>query len=202
VGVVTWPLHQLVLSTPSVVLRGMTEADAFALAAVVPEDLEQSPRLPDATAPRKVLMSYWRQMGQWLPTDWVLPFTVLVAGVPVGLQALEGKDFRVLRTVDTHSWLVPSVRGRGVGKQMRAMVLALAFEHLGAAFAITEAWDDNAASLSVSRALGYTDNGVELHCRDGGVGRMQRLLLPAETWTRPVQVEVSGLAPCRPLLGL
>jgi RimJ/RimL family protein N-acetyltransferase len=195
-----WPPHGLVLTTPTVVLRGMTEADAQALAAVVPDDLELDPRLPDLSPAQKCLRVYWQQVGSWQADDWVLPFTVVLDGRPVGLQALEGKDFPVLRTVDSHSWLVPEVRGQGHGKAMRAAVLELAFAHLGAQVAVTEAWDDNAASLGVSRALGYVDDGEHRHLRDGRAGRMLRMRLTS--WSSPVPVGVSGLPPCLPLLGL
>lgn len=194
---VTWPLHQLVLRTPSLVLRGMTEADAVALAAVVPQDLEHDPSFPDLTSGQKVLRQYWRAVAQLTVDDWELPFVVELDGRPIGLQALEGKGFRVRRTVDTHSWLVPDVRGRGFGKQMRAAVLTLAFQHLGATTAITEAWEDNASSLGVSRSLGYVENGVDLHA---GGRRMQRLVLAQ--WSPPFDVAVSGVEECLPLLGL
>ena len=194
-GPVTWPLHALVLRTPSLVLRGMTEADAGALAAMVPDDLEHDPRFPDLTSGQKVLRQYWRAVATWTVDDWELPFVALLDGVPIGLQALEGKDFPVRRTVDSHSWLVASARGQGYGKQMRAAVLSLAFGHLGATTAVTEAWDDNASSLGVSRSLGYRDNGVDVHA---GGRRMQRLLL--EQWSGTVEVE--GLEECLALFGL
>jgi RimJ/RimL family protein N-acetyltransferase len=200
VRVTAWPLHGLGLRTPSLVLRGMTESDAFALADVVPGDLEHDPRFPSLTSPQKVLRSYWQAFGGWSADDWVQPFTVLYKGVPIGLQALEGKDFAALRVVDTHSWLVPSARSQGFGKQMRAAVLALAFEHLEAVAAVTEAWADNLASLGVSRSLGYVDNGIDLRAHEGGTRAMQRLVL--RTWASPFDVGVTGLAPCLPLLGL
>ena len=198
----TWPPHALVLTTPSLVLRAMTEADAAALAAAVPDDLERDPRLPHFSRGADVLQAYWLQLGQWRQEDWVLAFAVLHNDVPIGLQALEGKDFRVRRTVDSHSWLVTSARGQGLGKQMRAAVLSLAFDHLGAEYAVTEAWEDNVASLGVSRALGYVDNGFDLHAREGTHGRMQRLVLPRASWTSPVRVTVNGLEGTAPYFGL
>jgi RimJ/RimL family protein N-acetyltransferase len=195
----TWPPHALTLTTPALTLRGMTEADALALAEVVPQDLEHSPRLPSFSASINVLQAYWTQLGQWRVEDWVLPFTVLHEGRPIGLQALEGKDFPVRRTVDSHSWLVASARGRGLGRQMRTAVLALAFDHLGAQFAVSDAWPDNAASLGVSRSLGYRDNGVEVH---PGPRLMQRMLLARTDWSAAWPVEVTGLEACLPLLGL
>lgn len=197
-----WPMHGLVLSTPTLTLRGLTEAGALALASVVPEDLDHDPRFPELTSAQKSLRSYWQAQGQWSADDWVLQLAVVVDGEPVGLQALEGKDFAVRRTVDSYSWLVPSVRGKGVGKRMRAAVLELAFAHLGAEVAVSEAWEDNAASLGVSRSLGYRDNGLDIHRRDGGPGRMQRLLLERADWQAPEPVTVAGLEACLPLLGI
>lgn len=193
-----WPLHHLTLTTPDLVLRGMTEADAQALACVVPDDLEHDPRLAHVSPAADVLQAYWRNAGLWQPTSWVLQLTVLKQGRPIGLQALEAEDLAVRRTVDSHSWLVPSERGQGLSKQMRAAALELAFAHLGAQWAITEAWSDNAASLGVSRSLGYVDNGVDVHA---GPRLMQRLRLAAADWTCPVPVTVEGLAPCLPLFG-
>ena len=193
----TWPLHDLVLRTPDLELRGMTEALAEALAAVVPLDLESDPRLAHLSPQADVLQAYWRNAGTWSPQDWVADFAVLREGKPIGVQGLEGKDFADKRVVDSHSWLVADERGRGWGKQMRAAVLELAFSHLGARVAITEAWVDNAASLGVSRSLGYVDNGVDVH--EGG-REMQRMRLTA--WRSPVPVTVEGLAPCLPLFGL
>jgi RimJ/RimL family protein N-acetyltransferase len=97
--------------------------------------------------------------------------------------------------VDTHSWLATDARGRGWGKQMRAAVLVLAFEHLGATAAVTEAWSDNAASLGVSRSLGYVDNGIDLHPRE-----MRRMLLL--NLVAPCSVSVEGVEPCLAMLGL
>ena len=192
----TWPLHGLVLRTPDLELRGMTEEWAAELAAVVPDDLEHHPELAHLSPGADVLQAYWRDVGLWQPQDWVLDLVVLREGRPIGLQALEGKDFARGRVVDTHSWLVRSARGAGLGKQMRAAVLSLAFEHLGAVAAVSEAWADNAASLGVSRSLGYADTHVE--DRDGRPIQHLRLT----TWRAPWPVEVDGLEPCRALLGI
>jgi RimJ/RimL family protein N-acetyltransferase len=193
---VTWPLRDLVLRTPDLELRGMTEDWALRLAELVPDDLEHSPRLAHLSPALDVLQAYWQDLGNWRTDDWVLPFVVLHDGAPIGLQALEGKDFAERRTVDTHSWLVPSSRGRGLGKQMRSAVLSLAFDHLGAEAAVSEAWSDNAASLGVSLSLGYVETHSEAH-DDGRVMRHLRLT----GWSSRVPVEVAGLEPCLPLFG-
>ena len=197
-----WPLHALTLTTPDLVLRGMTEADAVALGPLRPDDLTQHPDVPELGY--GIEQTYWRQFGQWKVQDWVLPFTVIRDGEPVGVQAVEGKDFLVRRVVDSYSWLVRSARGQGVGKQMRAAVLELAFRGLGATHAISEAYEDNLASLGVSRALGYQDNGVMIEPRDDSSGpvRMQHVLLAGADWRSPWPVTIAGLEPCLPLFGL
>jgi RimJ/RimL family protein N-acetyltransferase len=199
-------MHDLVLRTPELELRGTNEADAHQLAAVIPADVPHDPALADLPGDHRVLLKYWQAAGRWHPEDWNLWFTVRRGGEVIGAQGLEGKDFRVMRTVVTWSWLVPSARGLGLGKQMRAAVLELAFRHLGAARALTEAWEDNVSSLGVSRSLGYVDNGIDIVVRrpgDGvGVespGRMQRLLL--ESWDSPCPVSVEGVEACLSLLG-
>ena len=163
------------------------------------DDVEQDPGLPDISPAQKVLLAYAGQVASWREHAWVLPFSVLLDGELIGLQALEGRDFLHRRTIDSHSWLITAARGRGLGKQMRAAVLELGFTHLTAAYAVTEAWDDNHASLGVSRSLGYVGNGFDVHA---GPRRMARMVLPVEAWSCPVPVTVDGLGPVLPMLGL
>ena len=87
---------------------------------------------------------------------------------------------------------------------MRAAVLHLAFEGLGAQHAVSGAFEDNAASLGVSRKLGYRDDGIALHAVRGHPAVEQRLRLTRDGWlaTRSVPVQIEGLAPCLPLFGV
>lgn len=136
---------------------------------------------------------------------WRLPFAVRLDGDLVGVQELEGEDFRTLGTVDTASWLVPGARGQGLGKRMRAAVLALAFGPLDARAAITAAWHDNHASLGVSRSLGYRPNGESLHSYADRVDRLVHLRLLRADWLaggRGHGVHIEGFDGCRPLFGL
>ena len=200
------------LTTRDLELRHLTEADIDSLAAIVPDDLEQSPSSTtyeglDQARNRGVVthQDYWRILGGWRPESWAMSFGVFRDSELVGSQVLEGEDFPVLRTVDSASFLSPAVRGQGVGKLMRAAVLSLAFGPLGARFAVTSAWTDNHASLGVSKALGYADNGITAHRRGDGAGEMAHLRLTRETWmasTWPEQVTVSGVEECLPYLGL
>ena len=189
-------------------LRPLREDDLPYLASVLPGDVGHDPRLElfadlsDAENERRLFwQGYWRALGSWSPSSWVLHFAVTYQDRPVGVQTLEGDDFPRLRTVDTASWLVPGVRGRGVGIAMRTAVLALAFDHLGAVAAVSSATMQNAASLGVSRRLGYQDNGVALIVETGGVAELQHLRLTKDRWAFGDQVEVENLGPCRRWFG-
>lgn len=209
-----WPLFDLRLRTAELELRPMTEADLVQLADELPDDLEQDPASTtyDGAGARvgrgiAVHQGYWKHYGTWRPEAWRLNFVVRHDGDVIGVQELEGNDFLTLRTVDTSSYLVSTTRGRGLGKRMRAAVLALAFGPLEAEVAITSAWHDNHASLGVSRALGYQPNGVSRMEREGGVGvdALTHLLLTRDAWLASglgAEVEIDGFEPCRLLFGL
>lgn len=205
-------MFDLRLTTSHLELRHLIEADLGALAAILPDDAEQDPSLtsypgldPVRTRGVKVHQDYWRARGNWRAESWALSFAVYRDGELIGYQGLEGDDFPTLRTVDSSSFLIPGVRGQGLGKQMRAAVLALAFESLDARFAVTSAWSDNYASLGVSRALGYVENGFAAHRRGEVAGEMAYLRLTRERWSRSGwadQVTVTGVDDCLPFFGL
>jgi RimJ/RimL family protein N-acetyltransferase len=177
-----WPLHGLCLRTADLELRPTTEADLPQLAAILPPDLETDPSatryvgLTDEANHRAILaQGYWRAVGTWSPADWVLPFTARQGRRLVGMQALEGPGWTSERTVDSWSWLSAGSRGRGWGTQMRCAVLALAFGPLGARRAVSSAVVDNAASLGVSRALGYRESHLSVLDHSGETLRHVRL---------------------------
>ena len=207
-----WPMFDIRLTTPELELRHLRESDLGELAAIFPQDAEPDPSSTtyeglDQVWNRRlgVYQNYWRRRATWRPESWELSFGVFSDGQLVGFQGLEGDDFATLRTVDSSSFLTDAVRGRGLGKQMRAAVLTLAFGSLGARFAITSAWSDNHASLGVSRALGYLDNGVTADRRDDIAGEMVHLRLTRERWADSgwsQQVAVSGVKECMVFFGL
>jgi len=206
----SWPLHGIRLQTADLDLRVMTEADLPTLWALLPDDLELNPHATtyaglDVPANRRAVLAqgYWRALGMWSPDDWALPFVVRSAGTVVGAQWLEGPDWRSDRTVDSSSWLVAGARGRGLGRQMRAAVLALAFGSLGAEAAISSAVADNAPSLGVSRSLGYHDTHRSVLEHSGQT--LQHVRLDRATWDasgRSRHVVVEGVDPALPLFGL
>jgi len=205
-------MFDLRLTTPDLELRHLIETDLSPLADIIPEDAEQDPSSTtypgiDPARARGIVahQDYWRARGNWRPESWALSFGVFRKGELLGYQGLEGDDFATLRTVDSSSFLTQAARGKGFGKQMRAAVLTLAFGALGARFAITSAWSDNYASLGVSRAVGYMDNGVTAQRRGETAGEMIHLRLTRERWLTSGWAErmtVEGVDECMPFFGL
>lgn len=207
-----WPLFELRIETPELTLRPMTEPDLETLADLLPDDVDMDPAATrfegaDHRTQRGTIVhqSYWKAMGTWSVAAWRLNFVVLADDKIVGVQELEANDFLTLRTVDSASFLVAQSRGRGWGQQMRRAVLALAFQELGALAAITSAYQDNHASLGVSRALGYMPNGESLLARGDGVDTLVHMRMTAaqfdENHVRQ-DVAIANFDACRPYFGL
>ncbi|GGV08309.1 succinyl-CoA transferase Rv0802c [Actinomadura cremea] len=208
-----WPLFGLVLRTPRLQLRlpDLRELDALGeLAAEGVHDPESMPFLvpwtdaPPAERARATMQFHWRQLAEWTPENWSLQFTVFLDGRVVGTQSVGARDFAVVREVGTGSWLGRRFQGRGIGTEMRAAVLAFAFDGLGAETAVSAAFADNPASTAVSRRLGYEPNGTErVRVRDER--RLdRRFVLDRAGWERhrTVEVETHGLRPCLASFGL
>jgi RimJ/RimL family protein N-acetyltransferase len=207
-----WPLFDLRLHCRGVTLRAVREGDLPHLADIQPDDYERDPRSEllagldlRANVRRLCYQAYWRSVGTWSPASWNLELAVERNGEVVGVQSLEAESFGALRTVDSSSWLVPAVRGRGIGVAMRMAVLGLAFDHLGAVAAVSSARVDNLASLGVSRRIGYADNGVSLTESVAAVIELTHLRLPVADWRAAGhgrEVTVTGFEACRPWFGL
>jgi RimJ/RimL family protein N-acetyltransferase len=207
-GIEAWPLSGLNLKTDRLELRLPTGDELLELVALVPDDLETDPAWPappevahpNATA---VLQWYWRALGEWKLDHWRLPMAVWFESGLVGFQELEAERFSALATVESSSWLVAKARGLGVGKEMRAAILNLSFEHLGAKIATSGAWESNRSSLGVSRALGYVDNGWFVDDHLGRIGRQRRVVLEREKWDGSRwPTSVVGLDACRAWFGM
>jgi len=159
--------------------------------------------VPPAERARATMQWHWKNLSEITAEHWALPFAVLEGGTVVGMQEIKGEKFAVCREVHTGSWLGRAHQGRGVGTEMRAAVLHLAFAELGAQWATTTAFEDNAPSNGVTRRLGYEYDGSEISERRGKPARQNRYRLSRERWEQQerIQVEVTGVDACRPLLG-
>ncbi|MFI6316494.1 GNAT family N-acetyltransferase [Nonomuraea sp. NPDC050556] len=150
------------------------------------------------------LRGIWAGRARVNEDFWRLYFVVMVDGEPVGMQDLFGMGFTKYGTVGTFSWLAPDLRGRGLGKEIRQAILHLAFEGFGAREAESDAFHDNVASNRVSEALGYEPNGVTWDTRRGEAAPLNRWRLTRERWakTRRGDIDLVGVAECRPVLGI
>jgi hypothetical protein len=116
----------------------------------------------------------------------------LVAVASAGVHAPETMPFLVPWTHNA------SPEGLGIGTAMRAAVLGLAFDGLGALEAASGAFTDNPQSAAVSRKLGYTNDGRRVHVRRGERAVEERFVLHRDAWyaqERP-PVGITGLEPC------
>ncbi|GAB2451383.1 GNAT family protein [Nocardia tengchongensis] len=158
---------------------------------------------PDERAQR-VLRWHWRCWADWQVDAWTLNLVVLRDGETVGTQTISATDFAVCSEVNTGSWLGRTHHGQGIGTEMRAAVLELAFAHLGANSAVSGAFEDNLGSHGVSYKLGYEHDGLEVHAVRGKPAVIRRLRLNRARWEahRSLPVEVTGLEACLPLFGV
>lgn len=208
-----FPLLGLRLTTPRLELRLPSPEELGALADLAASGIHDPDSMPFVVPwtdqpPAKVALSvvqhYWRQLGHWAPCDWSLNLAVFNAGAIVGQQSISARDLATTREVRTGSWLGLRYHGHGIGTEMRAAVLHLAFAGLAVDEAVSAAFEHNRASLAVSRTLGYQPDGIQRRTVRGRLAIEHRLRLTRAMWDRhrAVPVVAAGLAPCLPLLGL
>ena len=213
-----WPLFDLVIRTPRLELRPPTDDDLPALIELADRGVHDPATMPFAVPwtdwepsvrRRSTMQWWWRQRADWEPAKWLLGLMVTEIDAEggrrvVGAQDVGATDFVEARTVITGSWLGLAHQGQGIGKEMRAAVLHLAFAGLGAQRAETEAWHDNAASIGVTYALGYGPNGDRMARRREVYDRHLGFVLHRADWEprRRRDIVIEGLDPCREMFGL
>lgn len=207
------PLH-VEVRTPRLRLRGATDELLEQLFPAVRDGIVRDDEVPfddpishyESSPLRewRWLRSVWAARSRVEPTFWRLPLVVEVDGGPVGMQDLIAQDFATYGAVTTFSWLVPSARGCGIGREMRSAVLHLAFAGFGATEATSEAFVDNAASNAISRSLGYDENGLTWATRRGQPFQLRRWVLPRSRWEsgRRQDISLVGVDECLPVFGL
>ncbi|MBA2608102.1 MAG: GNAT family N-acetyltransferase [Actinobacteria bacterium] len=206
-----WPLFQLSVRTPRIELRYPDEAAFMGLTALARKGVHDPASMPfsiawtDQESPafeREALKHYWGSRANLSANSWNLPMAVFVDDELAGVQDANAQDFAKLRVAGTGSWLGLEFHGRGIGKEMRAAILHLLFEGLGAVRCVSGAWHDNGPSHGVSRSLGYAENGEDLMLRRGEPDRLIRLLLTRAEWEkrRRDDIEIVGLDGCIDML--
>jgi RimJ/RimL family protein N-acetyltransferase len=137
----TYPLLNVEVRTPRLTLAGASDELLERLVPLVRAGVADAEPWPFddpisfyADSPEREwqwLRGIWAGRGRVSAEFWRLYFAVLVDGVPVGMQDLIAKNFTRFGTVSSFSWLAPGSRGQGLGKEMRAAILQLAFAGLG-----------------------------------------------------------------------
>lgn len=208
-----WPLVRLRLRVGQLELRLPDAGDLEELAAlaeagvhdpaVQPFSVEWTDVEPAARA-LGTMQYHWSCWASWRPASWSLNMIAAVDGMVVGTQGIGAQDFATMREVGTGSWLGRQYQGQGIGTQMRAATLALAFDGLGAEYATSGAFLHNAASLAVSRKLGYRDDGIERRLIRGQPQDMRRLRLDRASWEacRLPGIAIEGLDACLTSFGI
>jgi RimJ/RimL family protein N-acetyltransferase len=207
-----WPLWRLELRTPRLTLRPDDDEGLAELMAEACRGVHDPAEMPFTTPwtdsepadlVREGMQYHWSSRVECTPDHWRLNFLIRYEGKVIGCQSLSGRKFAVTRNVGTGSWIGRRFQGNGIGTEMRAAVLLLAFDHLGARSARSEAFADNPRSHGVSRTLGYEPDGTETVSRRGEPAVNVRLLVRAANFVRPDwKLEVDGLPAVLPVLGL
>jgi len=201
-----WPVWGISIRTPRLDLRPVREAEMLDLVELAARGIHDRAIMPfevpwtDTPSPRREQEAFDFWMGCWAslgPQAWRLAFAAYCGDECVGTQDLAATDYPERRTVVTGSWLGLAHQRRGLGKELRAAVLHLAFGALGARRAESAAFDDNEASIGVSTALGYRADGEQDAPRRGSPARQVRFVMDRDHWSRSaaraVAVTVEGV---------
>lgn len=201
------PLTRLRVRTPRLELRLATRAELHALAAVAAAGIHDPGTMPfevawtDALTEPSFVEFHEQAVRDWEPGDWQLNLVAFHRGHPVGVQGIGARSFAGTRTVTTGSWLGRRWQGQGLGTEMRAAVLHLAFAGLGAELARSGAVAGNPQSLGVSRKLGYEVVGSHTVSPRGVPLEHTDIELPRGRFRSPVPVELVALQSLLPLFG-
>jgi RimJ/RimL family protein N-acetyltransferase len=209
-----WPLFDLVVRTPRLELRGITDEVALELAQLAAQGIHDPGFMPFAfewtdVEPPQLLVNtmqfYWRCRAETSAASWNLNFAVVVDGEVVGTTGMMANHFPTLRVFETGSWLGRRFQGRGIGTEMRLATLQLGFEGFDARLATTSAFVDNPPSLGVTRTLGYTSQGETTKLRRGEPAVSKHFDMTREYWAEHLRrddIELIGVEPVRDLLGI
>lgn len=170
-----WPPFGLRIESPRLVLRQIRETDFPAYVAAASSGIMTTGRNSfaspwDENSPEGIaknsLTWLWSKRPSIGPSSWYFMLAVFERnedggeGALIGMQDAWAEEYRVLRTVQSASWLRADAQGKGYGKEQRAAMLMWAFDHFAAHFAESGAYDWNEASKRVSESLGYFQCGT------------------------------------------
>jgi RimJ/RimL family protein N-acetyltransferase len=208
-----WPLFGLEIHTPRLTLRYLDDELARELVNVAADGIHDPSFMPftipwtDLPSPQleqEAMRFYWRNRADTTPASWRLLCAVIFGGKVIGASDLFATDFVKLRQFETGSWLGSQFQGQGFGKEMRLASLLLGFDGLDAQTAVTSAWHDNAASLGVTRSLGYEPIGESRTLRRGEPDRQLNFAMNRAHWNSicPDDMSLHGADRARDFLAI
>ena len=186
-----WPLFDLQVVTPRLVLRYIDDELSVQLATLAAKGIHDPATMPfsepwtDVPSPlleRNSMQYYWRNRAETSVERWNLDLAVLVDDSVVGMCSVHAEQFPRNRSLTTGSWLGQAHQGQGLGKELRQAALHLIFAGFDADLAVTRVWHDNAASLGVTRSLPYTETGTTAEDRRDRPDTMVRFEMTSSQW--------------------
>jgi RimJ/RimL family protein N-acetyltransferase len=199
-------LRALRVRTPRLELRLPDRDELVALAEVARAGIHPPERMPfyvpwsdRAQLPEFVdefVAHHEGRLTGWDDERWSLGLVAFHEGRPVGEQSLR----RAGDVADTGSWLGAEWQNRGLGTEMRAGVLELAFRGLGFTAATSGAFVDNPQSQRVSEKLGYREVDTRTASPRGEPVLEHVYRLERDDWHCPVAVELAGIEAVAPFM--
>jgi len=209
-----WPLFDLVVSTPRLTLRYVTDDLAGQLADLAVRGIHAPYTMPfsepwtDVPPPelqRNTVRYFWRCRAETTSEHWIINLAAHdSSGTVVGLCSLSADGLPIARTVSTGSWIGGEHQRRGLGREMRQAALHLAFAGLDSDTATTRAWHDNTASLRVTRSLPYVEQGAAQAQRRDQSDTMLAFAMTRGQW-RDIErddIDLTGIERVREFLGV
>jgi RimJ/RimL family protein N-acetyltransferase len=206
------PLYDLRVRTPRLELRLGSHDEIVELGRLAEKGVHPSDEMPFAVAWTDRIGEpdfldgfaafHEQHLADWSPDEWNLNLLVWERDTLVGTQSVGARNFATRRQVATGSWIARAHQRRGIGTEMRAAVLELAFRGLGAARAESSWLEGNVASKRVSEKLGYVEYALGTKSPRAAPVVEHGVEIGRETWRSPVPVTIDGLEPCLPLFGV
>lgn len=206
------PLYGLRLRTPRLELRLGSREELVELGELARQGIHPPEEMPflvpwtdrsgEPTFVEDFVAFHEAALRNWDAAAWSLNLLTFFRGRPVGSQSMGAEEFSERRVVDTGSWLGRAFQRQGLGTEMRAALLELAFGELGARAATSGSIFGNEASKRVSEKLGYSITGTGTIAPRGEPVSQYELRLEAGDWKCPFQVQLEGVDPCLPLFGI
>ena len=209
-----WPLFDLLVATPRLSLRYVTDDLAGQLAELAARGIHDPDTMPfsepwtDVAPPelqRNAVRYFWRCRADTTTEHWTLNLAAHDReGTLFGVCTLEADRFPTSRTATTGSWIGRRYQGRGPGREMRQAALHVIFAGLDGKTATTRAWHDNTASLRVTGSLPYIRQGAVEEQRRDRPDTMLTFAMTRQRWqdVRRTDIELAGVEPVRELLGI